>query len=101
MTESQQSGSREPGSREPGSREPEHYAEERLRDALASDPRVSELSLQVHIVAQHVFVTGQVPTQERIDAASEIAARVLPDHVLHNDLGLITLAEEPVVEHLP
>ncbi|HEX7277113.1 MAG TPA: BON domain-containing protein [Acidimicrobiales bacterium] len=83
------------------SREPEHYAGERLRDALAADPRVSELSVQVHIVADHVFVTGQVPTQERVDAISEIAARVLPDHVLHNDLGVITLAEPPTVEHLP
>ena len=62
---------------------------------------MSELSLQVHIVAEHVFVTGQVPTPERVEAVSEIAARVLPDHVLHNDLGVITLAEEPAVEHLP
>jgi hypothetical protein len=81
--------------------EPEHYAGERLRDALAADPRVSDLSVQVHIVAGNVFVTGQVPTPERIDAVSEIAARVLPDYVLHNDLGVITLAETPSVEHLP
>ncbi len=80
---------------------PEHYAGERLREALAADPRVSDISLQVHIVAGNVFVTGQVPTQERIDAVSEIAARVLPDHVLHNDLTLITLAEAPAVEQIP
>jgi|GraSoiStandDraft_46_1057282.scaffolds.fasta_scaffold478775_2 hypothetical protein len=82
-------------------REPEHYAGERLRDALAADPRVSDLGLQVHIVAEHVFVTGQVATPERKEAVSELAARVLPDHVLHNEVGLISLDGEPVVEHLP
>jgi osmotically-inducible protein OsmY len=81
-------------------REPEHYAGERLREALAADPRVSDLSVQVHIVAGNVFVTGSVPTQERLDAVSEIASRVLPDHVVHNDLSLITLSEAPAVEHL-
>ncbi len=81
--------------------EPERYASERLRGALAADPRVSELSLQVHIVADHVFVTGQVATPERVEAVSEIAARVLPDHVLHNDLGVIALDDAPSVEHLP
>jgi hypothetical protein len=82
------------------SREPEHYAAERLRDALAADPRVSDLGLHVHIVADHVFVTGQVATQERVDAVSEIGARVLPDHVVHNDLRVITLDDVPSVEHL-
>ncbi len=81
-------------------REPEHYAGERLRDALAADPRVSELGLQVHIVAEHLFVTGQVSTPERVEAVSEIAARVLPDHVLHNDLSVIDLAGPPAVENL-
>ena len=68
---------------------------------LAADPRVSDLSLQVHIVAEHVFVTGQVATPERVEAVSEIAARVLPDHVVHNELRVIALADEPAVEHLP
>jgi hypothetical protein len=86
---------------EPASPEPEHYACERLRDALAADPRVSDLSLQVHIIAGNLFVTGQVATQERIDAVSEIASRVLPECVLHNDLTLLTLVEAPAVEQIP
>ena len=90
-----------PQSPESQPREPEPYADQRLRDALAADPRVSDLSLQVHIVAEHVFVTGQVATPERVEAVSEIAARVLPDHVVHNELSLIALADEPAVEHLP
>ena len=92
-----------PQSPESSPREPQSqpYVDERLRDALAADPRVSDLSLQVHIVAEHVFVTGQVATPERVEAVSEIAARVLPDHVVHNELSLIALADEPAVEHLP
>ena len=62
---------------------------------------MSELSLQVHIVADNVFVTGQVPTPERVEAVTEVASRVLPDHVVHNDLRVITLADPPAVEHLP
>ncbi|MEA2717036.1 MAG: hypothetical protein QOI56_261 [Actinomycetota bacterium] len=85
----------------PDAHEPDHYAGERLRDALAADERVSDLSVQVSIVAGNVFVTGQVPTAERVEAVSEIAGRVLPDHVLHNDLTVITLAEPPAVERLP
>jgi len=81
--------------------EPEHYAGERLRDALAADGQVSDLSLQVHIVAGNAFVTGQVPMLERIEAVSRIAARVLPDHVVHNDLTVIRLADAPAVERVP
>jgi hypothetical protein len=79
--------------------QPQLYAGERLREALAADPRVSDLSLQVHIVADNVFVTGQVPTAERLEAVSEIAALILPDHTVHNDVGVITL-DAPSVEHL-
>ena len=81
--------------------EPDPYAGERLREALAADHRVSDLGVQVHTVAANVFVTGQVSTLERVEAVSEIAARVLPDHTLHNDLTVITLDDMPAVEHLP
>ena len=81
--------------------EPEHYAGERLREALAADPRVSDLSLQVHSSPATCSSPDRSPTQERIDAVSEIAARVLPDHVFHNDLTLITLVEAPAVEQIP
>jgi len=78
----------------------EHYAGERLRQALTADPRVSDLSLQVHIVASNVFVTGQVPTQERLDAVFDVALEVLPDHVLHNDVSVISLSEVASEEHI-
>jgi osmotically-inducible protein OsmY len=53
----------------PDAQEPDHYAGERLREALAADARVSDLSVQVSIVAGNVFVTGQVQTEERVEAA--------------------------------
>lgn len=80
--------------------EPDHYAAERLRDALAGDERVSELGLQVRIVAGKVFLTGQVPTQDRVDAASAITALVLPELELHNDLSVTELTDTPRVEHI-
>lgn len=83
-----------------GPREPEHYASERLRAALAADPRVSDLSLQVEVVADDVYVMGQVPTEERREAVSAVAAEVLAGYRVHNDIHVIALSDAPAEEQL-
>jgi hypothetical protein len=50
---------------------------ERIHQALACDPRVAELGLQVTVAADKVFIMGTVETAERQAAVSEIAAEVL------------------------
>jgi hypothetical protein len=41
------------------------YLAERIRTALAQDPRVNELGIQVVIVGGRAVVTGSVATAER------------------------------------
>src|SRR5439155_899760 len=41
-------------------KDPPHYLIQRVREALAHDPRVGELELRVKMVGEKVFVTGTV-----------------------------------------
>jgi hypothetical protein len=80
--------------------EPEDYAIERLRDALATDARVAEMGLQVRIAAGKVFLTGQVPTEERRRAVGVVAGEVLPEYEVHNETVVTELGDTPRVERL-
>jgi hypothetical protein len=80
--------------------EPDDYAIERLRDALATDERVAEMGVQVRIAAGKVFLTGQIPTEERRQAVGVVAAEVLPEYEIHNETVVTELGDAPRVEHL-
>ena len=80
--------------------EPEDYAIQRVREALATDARVAEMGVQVRLVAGKVFLTGQVPTDERRRAVGDVAAEVLPDYELHNDTVVTAVSGEPRVERI-
>jgi osmotically-inducible protein OsmY len=73
---------------------------ERVREALAHDPRVGELELRVKMVGDKVFVRGTVPTEERRRAVGEIVHEVLPDHEVHNETNVIDFAPRPDQERL-
>jgi hypothetical protein len=80
--------------------EPEDYAVQRLRDALAADERVAEMGVQVRIAAGKVFLTGQVPTEERRRAVGVVAGEVLPEYEVHNETVVTELGDTPRVEHI-
>jgi hypothetical protein len=80
--------------------EPEDYAIQRVRDALAADERVAEMGVQVHIAAGKVFLTGQIPTEERRQAVGVVAREVLPGYEIHNETVVTELGDAPRVEHL-
>ena len=80
--------------------EPEDYAIEHLRNALATDERVAEMGLDVRIAAGKVFLTGQVPTEERRRAVGVVAGEVLPDYEVHNETVVTELGDQPRVEHI-
>jgi osmotically-inducible protein OsmY len=80
--------------------EPEDYAIEHLRNALATDERVAEMGLDVRIAAGKVFLTGQVPTEERRRAVGVVASEVLPDYEVHNETVVTELGDQPRVEHI-
>ena len=79
---------RAPGSpAEPGvPPEPEAYLVERLREAVAHDPRVAALGISVRVVAGRVVLTGDVATPERKAAVSEVVAPLIEGLILVNEL---------------
>ena len=79
----------------------EEYLAQHLRDALAEDPRVSELGIVVTVVGGHVYLSGEVATAERRQAIAEVATEVLPDHQLHNDVGVTSRSQADGMEMLP
>jgi len=72
--------------------EPKQYVIERVHRALAEDPRVGGLDVDVALAGRRVFLTGDVPTQERRDAISVVVAEVLPDHDVCNETRVAELA---------
>ena len=73
---------------ERGAQDPPHYLIQRVREAIAHDPRVAELELRVKMVGDKLFVTGSVSTEERRRAVSEIVRETLPDVELHNEISV-------------
>jgi len=72
--------------------EPKQYVIERVHRALAEDPRVGELNVDVTLAGGRVFLMGDVPTQERKDAISDLVGELLPDHEVCNETTVPTLA---------
>lgn len=71
--------------------EPDHYCVEHLREALASDERVSELGLTITLRGDRVFVSGAVSTPERRDAVPAVVHDVLPGAEVHNETTVVGL----------
>lgn len=65
--------------------EPPQYVAQRVREAIAQDPAISELGVQVDIVAGKLFLTGTVATEERRAAIAEVARGTAPDLEIHNN----------------
>ena len=78
----------------------DEYLVERIREAIATDPRVNELELQVTVASGKVFVSGTVATAERRDAIGEVLAAVAPKHEIHNETSVIPLSPDHEVEEL-
>jgi osmotically-inducible protein OsmY len=64
----------------------------RIEEALAKDPRVGELELDVRVVADRIYLSGRVATEERCRAAVEVVREVAPGHDVSNQL---TVVREP------
>lgn len=79
----------------------EEYLAQHLRDALAEDPRVGELGIVVSVVDGHVYLSGEVATTERRRAIAAVTAEVLPDHQVHNGVGVTSWSPAEGMEALP
>lgn len=79
---------------------PSEYDEAHVAEALATDPRVSTLGIEVSIRANEVFLSGDVGTPERHDAVSEVVAELLPGYTVHNDTSAPEFPRGVETEHL-
>jgi osmotically-inducible protein OsmY len=66
-----------------------HYLIQRIREALAHDPRLGELELGVNLRAGQVYVTGSVHTEHRRAAVFEVVREVAPDLRVHNQVTVV------------
>lgn len=82
------------------SAEPPHYVAMRLQEALAHDPRVNELQLNVKIVGDQVFVTGEVASEERCTAIGDLASEMLPNMRVHNQTTVVRADTPAAAEDL-
>jgi osmotically-inducible protein OsmY len=77
------------------------YLAAHLREQLVADERVGEQDLHVDVVAGTFVVTGEVATEARRAAVSEVAAEVLGAAPYRNHVTVVH-ADGPVeTEHLP
>jgi osmotically-inducible protein OsmY len=79
------------------------YLAEEVREALAREPRVGELGVDVEVRGQTVVLSGTVTSAAGQDAATEVAREVVPDRRVRNETSTVdlALAAGAAVEHLP
>lgn len=81
--------------------EPERYLVAHVREALASDPRVAELNVDVAVAGRKIFLTGTVATTGHREAVSEVVGELLPDYEIFNETSAPDLAAPGEPEELP
>ncbi|WP_243407219.1 BON domain-containing protein [Frankia canadensis] len=69
--------------------EADEYLAGDLHELLAADPRVAELGLEVVLREGCVLVVGEVATDARRQAVTEVVAEALPGRAVRNEVTLI------------
>lgn len=69
------------------------YSAARLQQALAEDPRTTELGIKVTVRPGNVFLRGDVMTRERRDRLAEVVHEIAPDLHIHNEVRVAEVGE--------
>ncbi len=80
--------------------EPKQYVIERVHRALAEDSRVNALDVEVTLAGGRVFLSGDVATQARKEAISEVVGELLPDHEICNETTVASYAPATEAEDI-
>ncbi|HVD01861.1 MAG TPA: BON domain-containing protein [Candidatus Dormibacteraeota bacterium] len=64
-----------------------------LRERLAEDPRVNELNIDGSFEARALVLRGRASTAERRGAVEDVAAELLPNTEIVNQVTVVRLAE--------
>lgn len=76
------------------------YHVARIQRALASDPRTSELGVQVQVRGQHVHVSGTVASEQRKAEVERVLHEQEPGLVVDNDVQVAGVGEPAGTEDL-
>ena len=80
---------------------PDAYVIAHVREALARDPRVCELGVELTIAAGSLVLTGRVGSEELRRAAGEVARAHGAGLEVRNDLDVVEVDAPPAApEHL-
>ncbi|WP_055479544.1 BON domain-containing protein [Sphaerimonospora mesophila] len=77
-----------------------HYVAARVQRVLAEDDRTSELGIRVDVRGEHVYLRGQVPSEERRRTIETVAREATPGLRVHNEITLVEVREPGEEEHL-
>jgi predicted nucleotidyltransferase len=79
---------------------PDSYSIGKLRDAIARDPRTNELDVLIETADGKILLRGEVLTEERRQAASEIARECCPGHHVENQIRVTQLSDPIEAEEM-
>jgi hypothetical protein len=65
---------------------PKHYLVAHVRDALALDPEMHEIGIEVRVVGDQIFLHGTVATEERRVRISRALEAQFPEIEIHNQV---------------
>ncbi len=76
------------------------YLVGRLQEALATDARVNALDVKVTVSGGKIHLTGEVGTEERRAALTEVVSSVLPGTPVYNEVTVLGLLDTPKHERI-
>jgi osmotically-inducible protein OsmY len=77
------------------------YLAARIQEALAQDPRVGELGINVDVSASEIRLTGVVSTPERHEAVPEVVHEIAEGYRVINATSVIDAVPNTEAEVLP
>lgn len=66
------------------SERPDEYVVGHIKEALSADPRLSELHVDVTVARGDVFLSGELPTEDRRRTLEDVVRDLVPDRTVHN-----------------
>jgi osmotically-inducible protein OsmY len=64
--------------------QPDEYVVGHIKEALSSHPGLGELHVEVTVARGDVYLSGELPTEERRRTLEEVVREIAPERTVHN-----------------
>jgi osmotically-inducible protein OsmY len=68
------------------------YLVAKIQSALAEDPRVNMLDIKIMVIQNKVHLTGEVMSEDRKAAATDVVVAVAPGIEVRNELRILDVS---------